>query len=283
MEENNTPMEGAENTEVSQTSDVAPEQSMGESAAPEQTIDLDSVSKFKFAGREWTPKDFQGAYMLQADYTRKTTELAQERKYYDNLRADLEAVKSNPSLVAKFKSIYPDKFHGYLGYVAQTNPSQAQQLKQPGAQSNQLDQEVMTRLERMESDHRDRKIQAINAELDAKFQVLSGKYPMADEELVMSRAMNFLERKRQSSTLSEQDNVTITDKEWDDLWKTANDFSQKRAEKHYAGLVNKQTNANSKGKDAGSGGGIPGQAPNTPRTIKDATRAMRESEAFQNS
>jgi hypothetical protein len=82
-------------------------------AAPE-LVDLDTMDKFKFGGREWTPKELEAAYMRQQDYSRKTQEIAQERKYYDNLPYDLDMVKNNPALVNQFKQVYPAKFHSWI-------------------------------------------------------------------------------------------------------------------------------------------------------------------------
>lgn len=271
-------------TEVTQTgADTANPGGETAQAAP-SIVDLDAVEKFKFAGREWTPKDFQGAYMMQSDYTKKTQALAEERKYYDNLGADLAAVKTNPSLAAKFKAIYPEKFHSFLGYVAPTTPTSQTQVQPEGAEKSQgqPNPELMERLERIEHDFMERKIQAINAELDAKFKTLSGKYPMADEDSVVARAQALLEAKRQSAPLNEQSQVTVSDKEWDDLWKSSHDRVQGLASKHYSETVNKQKNANKSGKDVASGGGIGGQAPKQPKSIREASRLAHESGAFDN-
>src|SRR3954464_16064772 len=89
----------------------------GEQPKTPEMVDLESLEKFRYAGREMTPKELQQAVMLQSDYTRKTQQLAEERKYYDNLSADLSAVAQNPQLAAKFKEVYPEKFHDYLAYV----------------------------------------------------------------------------------------------------------------------------------------------------------------------
>lgn len=274
--------EGQESTQVEQPSQESTQTEASPTEQPNSSaqalIDLDSVEKFKFDGREMTLKDLRAERMMQADYTRKTTEISQERKYYDNLKIDLDAVKSNPSLAARFKAIYPEKFHHYLGYVAQPQASQGQNPQGEGRP--QMDQAVLERIERIEAQERDRNLKAINAELDSKFKTLSGKYPLADEDLVIARAQQFLQSKRDQAPLSEQGPVTITDKEWDQLWKSSHDRIQSVAEKHYADKVNKQKNANAKGKDAASGGGIPGSAPNKPRTIKEAGAALIASGAL---
>jgi hypothetical protein len=244
-----------------------PESSEPEAApttpAPEQVLDLETVSKFKYGGREWTPKDFQGAYMMQSDYTRKTQALAEERKYFDNLQADLDAIKQNPSLAPQFKSIYPEKYHKYLGYVVPEQDMREKPSNTPG-----IDPEIMADIKAFKDDLRDRKIQSASAEIDAICGKLSKQYPMADEEAVLARASAVLER-----------GDKLTPEVWNDLWKNVHDKNQKLADQYYSGKVNQQKTANSKGKDSASGGGMPGMAPNRPKTIKEASAmALKELE-----
>lgn len=240
-----------------------------EQATQEQILELESLPKFKYAGRELTAKELQGMVMMQSDYTRKTQAIAEERKYYENLQADLDAVKSNPTLAAQFKQVYPEKFHKFLGYVAsktqQEKPAQNAQWK------SQMDPDFLERFNRVEKELNERKVQAIEAELDAKFSKLSKQYPMADEEAVVARAQTLLEKGQK-----------LTDQVWNELWKGVHDRNTKLAEQFYAGKVNQQKTANAKGKDAASGGGLPGQAPKLPRTIKEASdHALKELENLQ--
>lgn len=259
----NTSEETTENLEVTE----AEQPGQVEQTEQQQIVDLDSVDKFKFAGKEWTPKDFQGAYMMQSDYTKKTQALAEERKYFDNLTADLESVKSNPSLIEKFKSVYPEKFHKFLGYVQGASQPQAQ--KQTENAQSQIDPAFKERFERLESEIHERKVQAIEAELDAKFKGLSEKYPMADEEAVLARAQALIDRGEK-----------LNDKIWDGLWKSVNERNQKLAEQFYAKKIKEQKTTNQKGKDIASGGGTPGQAPKVARSIKEATQMLMDSETL---
>ena len=249
------------------TSDDAPsgrEQS-SPSAAPtaQEMMDLESVQKFRFGGKEWTPKEFQGAYMMQADYTRKTQQLAEERKYFDNLNADLAAVKANPSLESKFREVYPAKYHAYLDYVAQKKEAQAGN-GQPGQYGN-IDPEFKRRFDMLEADMNTRKAEAINAELDARFKTLSEKYPLADEEAAIARAQALHSK-----------GIQLTDKVWDQIWKAVSDKNEAVFKKYGSAQVNKQKQANQRGKDAASGGGIPGLAPKQPKTIKEASKFALE-------
>jgi hypothetical protein len=255
--------EVVESSTESAPSETAPAPS-GEAAPSSagQISDLESMQKFRFGGKEWTPKEFQGAYMMQADYTRKTQALAEERKYYDNLSADLGAVKQNPSLAAKFKEIYPSKFHGYLDYVS------SQQEAQPGNPQNKyanLDPSVIAEFNEVKAYMTSQKVAAINAELDARFKGLSEKYPYADEEAAIARAQ-----------AAQAKGIQLNDKTWDAIWKAVNDKNVEIFKKYGSAQVNKQKSANQKGKDAASGGGIPGQAPRQPKTIKEATKYALE-------
>lgn len=227
-------------------------------------MDLESVQKFRFGGKEWTPKEFQGAYMMQADYTRKTQQLAEERKYFDNLNADLAAVKSNPALEAKFREVYPAKYHAYLDYVAQKQQAQTGQNGQQSQYGN-IDPEFKRRFDMLEADMNTRKVEAINAELDARFKTLSEKYPLADEEAAIARAQALHSK-----------GVQLTDKVWDQVWKAVSDKNESVFKKYGAAQVNKQKTANQRGKDAAPGGGIPGQAPKRPKTIKEASALALE-------
>lgn len=242
------------------------EQPGQETAAP-SVLDIDSLEKFKYAGREMTPKELRSMMMMQSDYTKKTQSIAEERKYYDNLSADLAAVKNNPALADKFKSIYPEKFHSYLGYVTPAQAAQAQQQAQ-AQQYAQIDPSVMQRFQRLESDMNERAVAAINAELDAKFKGYSEKFPFADEEAAIARAQALMDRGEK-----------ITDKIWEGIWKSVHDKNETKFKQLQSEQFKKQKSANARGKDIASGGGIPGSAPVKPKTIKEASKFALEAMA----
>ena len=265
MEESEVSGQESVSSESAPSSEAAPDPSSAPQSQAEQIADIDGMQKFRFGGKEWTPKEFQGAYMMQADYTRKTQQLAEERKYYDNLTADLDAVKGNPALAAKFKEIYPSKFHSYLGYVSPATPQPQQGQNQNGQPQYNNDPAFMNRFQALEADMNSRKVAAINAELDSRFKVLSEKYPFADEEAAIARAQ-----------AAHAKGIPLNDKTWDQIWKAVSDKNELVFKKYGAAQVNKQKTANQKGKDGASGGGIPGQAPRQPRTIKEASKFALE-------
>ena len=241
------------------------EQPSQKTAAP-SIPDLDSMEKFKYGGREMTAKELRSEMMMQSDYTRKTQAIAEERKFYDNLSADLAAVKANPALIEKFKSIYPEKFHSYLGYVTPAQQAQAQAQQQSTQQQYaQIDPQVMQRFQRMEADMNERQVAAINAELDAKFKGLSEKFPFADEEAAIARAQALQERGEK-----------LTDKVWEGIWKSVHDKNESKWKQMQSASAKKQQSANAKGKEASGGGGIPANAPRQPKTIKEASKYALE-------
>ena len=242
-------------------------------------VDLDGVQKFKWGGQEWTPKDLQGAILRQSDYTRKTQALAEERKefgsqkrYYDNLQADLERVQADPALAEKFRQVYPEAFHKFLGYVAQ-QPSKPASPQENSAALPKDVQERLSRIDKLEGTvtkmteaQRAREITAINAELDNVCKAMSEKYPFADEATVLARA-EALARQGQKMTQSV----------WDDLWSAQHGRTEAMFKKRYSEQVSKQTQANKAGADTSPGGGIPGQKPVKARSIKEMTNLLYES------
>lgn len=243
------------------------ESSESSAGTPEQTkqpemVDLDSLEKFRYSGQEMTPKELQRMIMAQSDYTRKTQAIAEERKYYDNLEVDLKAVKANPQMIAQFKSVYPEKYHKFLEYVT---PAQAAQAAAQVGQGQTMDPAIADRLQRLESEIHERKVANIEAELDSKFKGLSQKYDMADEEAVIARAQALLEKGEK-----------LTDQVWDKVWKSVHDRNKNLAESYYSKKVQQQKTASSKGKDMGAGGGTPGTAPKSPRSIKEMNRLIQQ-------
>lgn len=241
-------------------------------ATPESVLDLDSAQKWKFAGKEWTAQEWKNAHLMHSDYTQKTQALAEERRayedgvkrYYDNLNADLSRVASNPALVEEFKMVYPEKFHSFLDNVIKKEAAQAN----PNATG--VPPEFMKRFETLESRIEQQHINATQAELDAKFEVLQKKYPMAIERMVLADAQGMLDKGQ-----------ALTDKDWENLWKKAHDEIDGNYKKHYGAKVKEQQSANQKGKDVAAGGGIPGRAPVQAKSIREMGNLLRESGALE--
>lgn len=266
-------IEGTE-TESEQPEGLAPSKSFAEAL---DLPELKDGQRFRYGGKEWDPKELTSGHLRQKDYTQKTQQIAEERKaleterkYQTNLRADLETVRKNPQLAEEFRKTYPEGFHGYLDLVLQSSaqPQVQGQAQQQASQTPAVDPAFLDRVNRLEADLHERNVAAIDAELDAKFKTLTEKYPMADEEAVLARAQSLLEK---GEIDLKSTNGRIPDKVWDGIWKQVHDRFQKLSDQAYSKRIKQQQTTNLKGKDAASGGGIPGQAPKTPRTIKEAT------------
>lgn len=252
MEIDNQDLSTTENQDTGATE----EQSSEEKA--QEILDLGTVERFRFKDKEWTPDDIEKAILRQEDYTRKTQGLAEERKYYDNLSADLEHIKLNPSLAARFKEVYPEKFHGYLNYVMGQAKASGQATSNTESQQG-IDPKVLSRLESVEKRFYETDVKAKEEWLDAQFTKNQSKYPFAQEAIVIAKAQARLERKE-----------ALDDKAMEDIFKEAHAATEKMFKEHQKTMNTNQLKANAKGRDVPKGGGIPGQAPVVARTIKEA-------------
>jgi hypothetical protein len=249
------PVFGSEQPQNTQNSNDSGAQNLPQgqpNAAPQTVAELERLEKFKFDGKEYTPDQLRRERMLHADYTKKTQELSKERKFYDNLRYDLEKVRKNPALIDEFRQIYPEKFHAYLEMIearAQANQSRMGD-EMSGEERADLSPEVKEKLERFESYVRDQETSKHEAILEAKFSTLSKKYPDAIEDMVLARAQSLLDHK-----------VQLTDQVWDKLWKESHNLIQSKVNNKQKTTLEAQREANKRASDTGSNGGTPGQAP----------------------
>lgn len=254
------------------TSTESADISSKESTTPDVSniLELDSLEKFKYKGRELSVKDldaWEKGQMMHKDYTQKTQAISEERKYYDNLAVDLKAVRDNPAYANEFRKVYPEKFHSYLDFLGERNNQQNAPQTQV-EQKQSLDPEIMTRLnkvDQMEAYIKEQEVKAVDAKLDVIFQKMTAKYPMADEERVLAMAQGL-----------HNQGVKLDDAMWDKVWSTIQQKTEGMFKSYQKSLVTKQQEATQKAKDTAGGGGIPGQAPKK-ESFKEATeRAIRE-------
>lgn len=249
-------------------------------------VDLAKYNRVKLGDREMTRQELERGHMMHSDYTKKTQELAQERKYIDNLSADLQKIARNPALATEFRKIYPAKYHGYLNLVQQSRESS----QGPSNNSQQTPVEIQRLLQDVEDlksykqlveeQQHEQRLSQSQTEIESAFAKYQSKYPLStptdpktgfkDESYILNQAQAILDRKIQENPGRQQ---TITDKEWEKIFKGAHAFYESAFKGHYKQTTNSQKAANARGRDIGSGGGIPGNAPNLPRNIKDATKA----------
>lgn len=274
-----------ENLEAEPTPQEAQPQARNISEATERAssemqaiLDLGKAEKVLFDGKEYSVKElreWQKGSLRQADYTKKTQELAAERKKLseeyepykkysgENLLADLMHIKKNPELIPQFKEIYGDKYSPALELLG-LNAQEKKEVTQ-AMQTNQmssLDPETQAKIDEFLSlgqSLKQRESQAMQAELDARFSEFEKKYPHVDEELAMTRLEAIASKK---GTLEVQD--------YEEVYSQLNKRTMEMADKIYKEKVTAQKNKNASGADVPSGGGIPGQAPKMPRTIREA-------------
>lgn len=219
-------------------------------------------AKFKFEGKEWTPDELKKSYLLHSDYTQKTQQFAETRKLYEeHLRADLPKLMSNPKLITQFKQHYPKELHYLAETILQRAQNQAGEQR-PAPTNNETDERFATKEElreiRQKFDQQDMAAaESFIDQMDAKF---SPKYPLAVQEIVYSYVAGLQDKG------SKMDEAA-----WEACYKKADELIKSRADKYYGNVVNKQKQANAKGKEAAAGGGIPAEAPKK-MTIREATR-----------
>jgi hypothetical protein len=246
------------------------ETSLSEAAAPEATreiVDLDKLERFRFGGKELTAKELRNATLMREDYTRKTQEVAEARRYADNFPIDLEKVVRNPKLLSELKRIYPADYVKVAERLIKANSTTA---PNPSDGKTQVAPEVMSKIEEIQSrldtwdnQQRELQVQRLQSDLDKQFDTMSKKYPNAIPEVVNSRAIVVAEN-----------NHEITPKVIETLFKQHDDEMKKRVQSITKTRVEEQRKVNAQGRGIGAGGGTPGHAPKQAKTMKEAKAQM---------
>lgn len=246
-----------------------PTQQRSEEEAKEAIANLDSLDKVQWKGRTWTRDELEKAFMMQSDYTKKTQALAKDRekysqleekaKYADNLAYDLDAVSKNPALAQAFKETYPKEYHYLLEKLGIKD-------EQKPVTSDPL---LMQRLERLENAQFQKEVELQEARLDQTFDKFSKKYDFGTEELTKLAHQVILTQAEFDSKKFE-----LNDAYWEKSFKSAHDQLISGYKSYYDKQFKNQQSANQKGKDIASGGGVAGQAPVAPKSLKEAREAM---------
>ncbi len=257
----------SEETKSSHSSELAPD-----SNQPAMT-ELEKLERFKFDGQEWTPKDLKNAILRYNDYTRKTQELAENRKsveteqlYRDNFRVDFDKVLQNPDLMSTFKQTYPAHWVDVAEKLlekAQASSNQPAKADQSATAGAQIDPKIMKDIDYIKNTFQQREVEALEKTIDAEFQKLSQKYPKANQELVLARAQ----------VLSEKKVDILKEGKLEEIFKSLHDQDSTREKQWRENLLKEQKTANARGRDIGKGGGTPGKAPEK-MSFKDARQRM---------
>jgi hypothetical protein len=164
-----------------------------------EIMELEKLERFKFDGQEFTPKDLKNAILMRKDYTQKTQEIAEARKYADNFDVDLEKVIQNPDMLKVFKEVYPASYVEKAERILKMAWGDRGNSENPEKPTEKKDGEGLPRhvLERLDKIDRlekwqlgqeqriqEEKAEIIEKQLDDWFEDLSGKYGFADPDAV---------------------------------------------------------------------------------------------------
>lgn len=262
--------EAAANPKVEETTE--------EQADKPQFVEIDGLDKVVFRGKEYTPEDFDKAMLRQSDYTRKTQELAKQRKYIDNLTVDLESVKHNPELAARFKEVYPEEFHAFLNAVMNTGgqdatdhdtesyedltPKQIRALVKAEA-----DRLVEEKLKPFNEKVHSEKVEAAYSQLDVILSKLGQKYDMAVEDTILNRAQQLLDENKDNADFK------MTEAAWEKLFRVDHEKREKAFNERQKRLLTKQTQTGERATDGGPGGIAPGR-PAKKMSFDDVTEML---------
>lgn len=261
--------------------DVAKEPSTPESQSldkqtPEQLLDLDKHERFRFQGRETTLKELIERQMMRDDYSRKTAQVAEARKFADNFDADASWVLEDPTRLGKFKEVYPPGYVKILEKLISrlpTEPGQAA-LETATPATAALPPDVAKEIEDMrewrhsvQSQISEAKAAKADAELTSWFDELSKKFPDAENDVVTARAAVTAER-------LEAEGKEFSKSHLEKLFKEDHDLRVKRQTERARAQQKEQKAVAKKSQDMGGGGGVAGQAPASPKNFKEAQALM---------
>lgn len=242
---------------------------------------LADKQKFKFNGQELTLKDLQNQLLMRKDYTQKTQELSETRKYVDNFDIDLEKVIENPSLLKQFKEVYPapfaDKAEKILKMVWKDNPeTQVTKNAQPNGTpvaTQQVPQEILAKLDKLdrlekwmlgqEQQKQQEKESIIERQLGDWFSDLSTKYKFVDPDAVLTKAQAVAEAGHEITKESLEKIFQEKDAHYQKAWAETQQQKQQ-----------KQLNVAAKAREAGKGGDVPMSAPKEAKTLKEIRKSL---------
>lgn len=273
-EKNEATPPSQDTAEASQQLGSPENRSQAEQKTAEELADLAKLGRFKFEGQEMSYDDLKRAYLRQQDYTRKTQALADERKFIDNLRYDLDQVKRDPRLIAQFKQIYPEKFHSYLAFVQ--NSMQSVEPPTTGHQSSvELPPEILERIAKQEemlnqvvSESRESQTEALNSMFSTIEDGVKKQFPRADMVHVYGAISDYLE----SEGLTAKEllkNRAATERMFGQFAKASHDAVMKQFKDWQQSELEKIKATNKKAGDIGPGGGTPSQGPKKYRRLSD--------------
>lgn len=220
--------------------------------------DLDKLERFRFGGRELTRKELQDSFMMRSDYTRKTQEVAEARKYADNFDSDMRTVLENPQLLEQMRKIYPS------GYVQIAEQILSRQKQQPGTQAppasetmSSLPPEIMAKLDKVdkwEKEMQERTTQATLEQLDSLHERMGAKYSYADPDVVDRRIELAID---QGLKITPENLAKV----YENAYKMHHESIKSRLDAQAKKKVEDQVKTGKEARDIGAGGSLPGSPP----------------------
>ncbi len=230
--------------------------------------DLDKLEKFMFEGKEWTKDDLRRSILMQQDYTRKTQEVAnerksieQERKYAENVPYDLEKLARDPNLIEQFKRLYPQKYHAAADKIL-TSLGVAPPKTSAQTSQNSIPDEWRQELDQVKSMVRAYETEKYETQLNSTFNTLKAKYPKAREDVIIFKARAELDAGK----------PPLTETQFEKLFKDEHESSTKAMDDYYLSKIKDQKAANKKGRDVPNGGETPTSPPKK-LSFKEATES----------
>lgn len=262
-------IENQEDSHVEQPQDNNENADLEAKENTDDLVDLDSLEKFRWDGKEYTREELGKMAMRQSDYTQKTQALAEEKKFAENFVHDfntLQRSQFDPQVVAKFKEIYPEKYHAMIDrYVSTSETSKTDANANLKSEIEKIISPHLKDLESIKQEAYEKKVEAESKWLDNQYSSLGKKYPYANEELVNSKLIAMLDHAK-----SEGKNLEVNEKMLEKIFQQENDSYKKRVDEINSRQAKEQLQANESAFDTSGRGGSPTMQRKT-RTLDEAT------------
>lgn len=246
----------------------------------QELVDLDKLERFRFGGQEASFKDIFGdkrpktldelrnSFMMRGDYTRKTQEVAEARKYAENFDADLSRVIGDPQKwLPVMRQMYPESYVKTAEAVINRMQGGQAASQQPTAATPKMElpaefQEALKEVKEWKAQVQEQVNQATLEQLNSVHERLGTKYPFADPEVVDTRVMRAMERGLKIDKANLGDVLEKAYKDHNDTQKARVDAQQKTK-------VEEQVKAGKSSRDIGAGGSPLGHTPKKYKKLED--------------
>jgi len=274
-EVSSAPQEATDNAPTVAKEPSTPEATQLDKPKTPELVDIDKLERFRFQGRELTPKELMERQMMRDDYTRKSQQVAEARKYADNFETDLAWVLEDPTRLGKMKEVYPPQYVKIAEKILSRIPTEHAQVPgqpqaSPEPRTAALPPEVVREIEeirewksQVQSEISAAKQAKADAELTSWFDEFGKKFSEADNEVVTAKAQLLAES-------LEENGKQFTKAHLERLFKEDHEMREKRFMERVRAQQKEQKAVAKQSQDIGGGGGVPGTAPKQAKTFKEA-------------